>query len=296
MLLSRPISVKYILGSIKYDMLAVLIIAMVTYYVTHRFKEILPEIPLTIPTFIGTAISILLSFKLNQSYDRWWEARKIWGSIVNDSRTLVLQMQSLPAIGNEAAIRKIAYRQMGWCYCLGRSLRGLDPMEKLKEFVTTDEWEVIGTHKNVPLALLQRHTSDVAELKNSDQLDVFCQVQLDNTLLRLCDSMGRAERIKGTIFPVTYRLFLHLAIYLFVIALSISLSDTEHFRAPLLLLLSGAFFLLEKTATLMQDPFENRPTDTSMTAIARNIEINIRQLLNETEIPLPQQPTSFYIS
>ena len=67
------------------------------------------------------------------------------------------------------------------------------------------------------------------------------------------------------------------------------------FEIPLLLLISAAFFLLEKSATHMQDPFENKPTDTAVTAIARTIEINIKQLLKETEVPKPNQVETFYL-
>ena len=297
MLLNKPISIKYILNKIKYEMLFVLIISLLTHYLTYQLRALLPEMPLTIPAFIGTAISILLSFKLNQSYDRWWEARKVWGSIVNDSRSFVLQLQSLLAKGNESVIKKIAYRQIAWCYGLGQSLRGLNPIDNMEKFMTSDELTVANTHRNVPLALLQLHSSDIAELRKDSRIDVFCQLQLDNTLVRLCDAMGKAERIKSTIFPVTYRLFLHLMIYLFVITLSISLSDAGGlFEIPLLLILSAAFFLLEKTATNMQDPFDNKPTDTAVTAIARTIEISIKQLLKETDIPQSHQPSKFYIS
>lgn len=108
---------------------------------------------------------------------------------------------------------------------------------------------------------------------------------------------GKAERIKTTVFPVSYRIFLHSIIYLFVVTLSIALNDVAGiFEIPLLLVISLAFFLLEKSATHMQDPFENRPTDTAVTAIARNIEINIKQLIKEPEIPEPLKPESFYLS
>jgi len=122
-------------------------------------------------------------------------------------------------------------------------------------------------------------------------------LQIDNTFIRLCDAQGKSERIKTTVFPVTYRLFLRAIIYLFIVTLSISLNEVGgFFEIPLLLLISAAFFLLEKSATHMQDPFDNRPTDTAMTAIARTIEINIKQLLNETEIPKPHQADTFYLS
>lgn len=295
MLLNKQIPPYYILNKVKYDLAYVLILSLLVLFITERYQKILPELPLTIPAFIGTAISILLSFKLSQSYDRWWEARKIWGAIVNDSRSFVIQLQTLTSKGNEAIIKKIALRQIAWCYSLGQSLRGLNAMENLDKLISPEELEKIKHHNNKPLALLQFHGDDIKHLKEKNQLDTFSHLQLDATLVRLCDSQGKAERIKNTVFPVTYRLFLHAIIYLFVVTLSIALRDVAgYFEIPLLLLISSAFFLLEKSATHMQDPFENRPTDTAVTTIARTIEINIKQLLKEKDIPEPLQPEKFY--
>lgn len=297
MLLNKKIPAYYIINKVKYDLVYVLIVSLSVLFITDMYKEFLPEMPLTIPAFIGTAISILLSFKLNQSYDRWWEARKVWGAIVNDSRSFVIQLQTLTAKDNNLVVKKIAFRQIAWCYSLGQSLRGLNAIENLDKFLSPEDLEEIKQHNNKPLALLQLHGKDIKHLKETNQLDVFSQIQLDNTLVRLCDAQGKSERIKTTVFPVTYRLFLHAIIYLFIISLSISLKDIGGiFEIPLLLLISAAFLLLEKSATHMQDPFENRPTDTAVTAIARTIEINIKHLLKETEIPQPHQPEKFYLT
>ena len=295
MLLNKRIPISYILNNVKYDLIIVLSVSLSALYVTNRYEELLPEMPLTIPAFIGTAISILLSFKLSQSYDRWWEARKIWGAIVNDSRSFVIQLQSLTSNGNEEKIKKMAFRQIAWCYSLGQSLRELNPTDNLDGLISEEDLIEIKKHKNKPLALLQLNASDIKQLKETNQLDVFSQLQLDNTLVRLCDAQGKAERIKTTVFPVTYRLFLHAIIYLFVVTLAIALRIDGLFEIPLLVTISSAFFLLEKTATHMQDPFENRPTDTAMTAIAMTIEINIKQLLKETEVPKPHQQDKFHL-
>jgi len=295
MIINKSIPIKYLFNKVKVELIYVLIMAVIVYYITHVFQNNIPEMPLTIPAFIGTSISILISFKLNQSYDRWWEARKIWGSIVNDSRSLILQFkQFLPADEN---INRIAYRQIAWCYALGESLRGLDSKETLKKYLNEIEIEEINKQSNKPLAIIQHHYNDLKQFKNGDKLNQFSEVQLDNTLVRLVDAMGKAERIKSTVFPVTYRLFLHLMIYLFIITLSISLKNIASvFEIPLLLVLSAAFFLLEKSATHMQDPFENRPTDTAVTAIARTIEINIKNIIEDKNIPEKLNANQFYLN
>ena len=296
MLLKRPkIPLHYIANKIKFDLLYVLIVSLSVLFLTDKYVIFMPEMPLTIPAFIGTAISILLSFSISQSYDRWWEARKIWGAIVNDSRSFVLQLQTLTKDGDQEKIRMIALRQIGWCYSLGQTLRGLNPTENLEKFISKEELNEIEQHQNKPLALLQLHGKNIKEMRELQQLDAFSQIQLDQTLIRLCDAQGKAERIKSTVFPVTYRMFLHGTIYLFVITLAISLRVDGLFETPLLVAISSAFFLLEKSATHMQDPFENRPTDTPVTAIARTIEINIKQLIKHKDIPNAHQADGFYI-
>ena len=297
MLLNKRIPASYVLNNVKYDLGYIFLVSMSVHAVTSTFSGLLPVMPMNVPAFIGTAISILLSFKISQSYDRWWEARKIWGSIVNDSRSLVLQLKSLVCDGHAAAVRKVALRQVAWCYCVGQSLRGLPPTDNLASLLSGDDLEELSRHTNKTLALLSQHAADLARLRQEKGLELFAQVQIDNTLVRLCDAQGRSERIKSTVFPKTYRVFLHAIIYLFVITLSLSLKDVPlHFELPLLLSISAPFFLLERSATHMQDPFENRPTDTAVTAIARNIEINIRQLLNDEQVPPPWQPDGFYLS
>lgn len=296
MLLNRGIPASYILRKIKSEIIIVTIIGVLVYYITRTFDQVIPPMPITIPAFLGTAISVILSFKLNQSYDRWWEARKIWGNIVNESRTLVLQLQSFVRPGNDETIRSITLRHIAWCFSLGQSLRGINPVSNLDKYLNSQEMEYIQNHHNKPLAILQLNTRCIAQLKDEAKLDIFSQIQINNTLVNFTNAMGMAERIKSTVFPATYKLFLHMFIYLFVITLSISLTDIEgYFEIPLLLVISSAFFLLERTATHLQDPFSNKPTDTAMTAIASTIEINLKQLIHEKEIPQQPQPKEFYL-
>ena len=295
MLLSKLPSLLYVINKTKIEFLYSLILALVISFLSYRFDAYIPDIPISIPTFLGTAISILLSFKLSQSYDRWWEARKIWGSIVNESRSFTLLLQSLLAPGNDRDIRQIAFRQIAWCFSLGYSLRALDALKNLEKYISADDIKAIDAHSNKHLALLQLNTLHISQLKNNGKIEALGQIQLNTILINFSNAMGMAERIKNTVFPVTYRVFLHLMIYIFVITLSISMgANKPMFEVPLLLLISSGFFVLEKTATLLQDPFENKPTDTPMTSIATTVEINIKQLLKETEIPKPIKPTDFY--
>lgn len=294
MLLNDKIPVHFILNKIKFEIVYVLVIASIVYYFTQKYKALIPEMPLSIPAFLGTAISVILSFKLNQSYDRWWEARKIWGSIVNNSRSFVLQLQSFIHPGNGQAIKKIAFRHIAWCYSLGQSLRGLNPIENVDKYISADDLATIGKHHNKPLPLLQLNTLQIAALKEQKQLDIFSQVQINNTLVNFSNAMGMAERIKNTIFPSTYRLFLHFFIYIFVVTLCIALRDIEsHFEIPLLLVISAAFFLLEKSATHLQDPFSNHPTDTPVTTIAKLLKFILNNCSTKKTFLLYANRTNF---
>lgn len=297
MLVDKYVPLKYIYTKVKYEMLIVFILGVSIHYITEYLFDYLPQMPLTIATFLGTAISVLLSFKMSQSYDRWWEARKIWGSIVNDSRSFVIQLQSyLLKDEYSTLIKKMAYRQIAWCYSLGQSLRSLDPLYKCDDFLTREDYEELKIHNNKPLGILRLNAMDIKEIKKKGDISDYIHAQMDDTLVRLTANMGMAERINNTVFPTTYRMFLHFAIYLFVIILSIGLKGVLIvYEVPLIMLVSLVFFLLEKTAFHLQDPFRNRPSDTSVTAIATTIEMNIRQLLHEKDVIQPQETENFYI-
>lgn len=297
MLLAKKVPIYYLIRKVRYDLLYVVTVAIIVHVLTRQLYPFIPEMPLGIPTFLGTAISVLLSFKMAQSYDRWWEARKIWGAIVNDSRSLVIQLQTfILKEDNDEIIKKMAYRQIAWCYCLGQSLRDLDPLTNMNEYLSQEDCDKIAAHKNKPLAIMQLNAEEMKKFRKANDIDGFTHMQINSTFSRLIDSMGMAERINSTVFPVTYKMFLHFSIYIFVIILSIALRHVDiYYEIPLLVTLSLVFFLLEKTASHLQDPFMNRPSDISVTAIARTIEINIKQLIGEKEIPAPIQPEKFYI-
>ncbi|UXX77799.1 hypothetical protein N7E81_10495 [Reichenbachiella carrageenanivorans] len=294
MLITTKIPLKYIFKSTFRDLFFVLCVALVSVG-AYRYGDI-ADIPPNITGLVGTSISLVLAFKLGQSYDRWWEARKIWGAIVNDSRTLVIQIRSFTQGQSVEVVERMADRQIAWCYSLGQALRKKSPIAGIADFLSKEEFETISKHKNVPLAMLDFHSADLTKLRNADVINDFQQVQLDRTIVRLCESMGQAERIKNTVFPTTYRLFLKWFIYLFVVLLSITLAETEGYGdVPLLLLITTPFFLLEKTAFFLQDPFENRPTDIPITQIAKTIHLNIRQLIGSDDLPEAHENGEFYV-
>jgi putative membrane protein len=287
MLLKKKIPLRYILGKIKYELIIVLAYTCL-FDVFHRLNpELNTEIPLAIPSVIGTVISLLLAFKSNQAYDRWWEARIIWGAITNDSRTLIRQINTYykdDTFSMEASnfIEKMAKRQIAWCYSLGNALRGENVYKPIEKLLSPEELDYVKKHKHVPNALLMLHSKDLKDALRKDKINAFQQIELDRTLTNFCDHMGKCERIKTTIFPTTYGLYIHMTIYLFIMMLPFSLPTMlRSLEIPLVTIIAAAFFLVEKMAIHLQDPFENKPTDTPVSTIAKNIEKNLMQMVNE---------------
>lgn len=191
MILEKRIPLKYWFKQIKWDLLIVSVFSVIIYIIKLYLINL--DIPLSIGTFLGTAIALLLSFKLSQSYDRWWEARKIWGAIVNDSRTLVIQLKQFSKESDNGIVKTMAYRQIAWCYALGRHLRKQDVLGYLEDFISEDEILSIRHKNHVPLTLLDHHGQNVRSLHKENSLNDFQQVQLDTTILKFTASMGMAE-------------------------------------------------------------------------------------------------------
>jgi ion channel-forming bestrophin family protein len=299
MILKKNIPFIYILGSIRHDIVLVTLYAIVIGIIDEGLHIPNISIPVAVPTILGTAISLLLGFRTAQAYDRWWEARKVWGAIVNDSRSLVRQLINFIDPQNPEArqlVRQMGFRQIAWCYCLGQSLRKLDPLDTIDKLLPAQELDFIRKHDNKPNALLELHANDLQKALNKQWLNAYQQVALDETLSRLCDAMGKSERIKNTVFPTMYSWLIHFFLYVFVVFLPFGLVDYFGImEVPLVITIAAIFFLIEKSAIYLQDPFENKPTDVSVTAISRTIEINLRQMLAEQHVPEKMSPTSFYI-
>jgi ion channel-forming bestrophin family protein len=274
MLLNRRISIIYFANLIKTDVIFITLYALLVSTLDHKWLFRNVTITLSISAIIGTLVSLLLAFRTSQAYERWWEARIIWGSIVNDSRTY------------------IAKRQIIWCYALSESLRGLEYSEKVKSYLA--EHNITGN--NIPNAILDVHAVELAEISNHFQMDAIKQVQLDDTLVKLTDSMGRCERIKNTVFPKSYSVLVHFLIYVFLTIFPFGLSNvTAVMEMILTMLIPTLFITIEQTAIIMQDPFDNKPTDTPMTTISGIIERNLTEMVGEEPPAAPPVPATYFV-
>ncbi|MFA9193737.1 bestrophin family ion channel [Flavobacterium sp. FBOR7N2.3] len=139
---------KYVLGKIKLELFLVILYAIIFEVFNTYYDNEAINIPIAIPTIVGTIISLLLAFKSNQAYDRWWEARIVWGAIVNDSRTLMRQVITFykdPDFSVEANDFKenFAKRQVAWCYSLSQSLREKDPYKPIKKILNENDFQYV---------------------------------------------------------------------------------------------------------------------------------------------------------
>lgn len=290
MLLNNKISILAFIRLIRFDIIAICSYAILVGILDQYSFMSKISVPLGITATIGTAVSLLLAFRTAQSYERWWEARIIWGAIVNDSRTFIRQLIQFlpPSESKQSIIESFVQRQIVWCYALSESLRKTDFSEKVNRYLNQEN---IGEH-NIPNALLNRHSEGLAEMG----LQEFKQLQVDTTLSRLCDAMGKCERIKNTVFPRSYSLLVHLLIYVFATLLPFGLDD-KYIVVEILLtaIIPLIFIAIERTAIVMQDPFENTPMDTPMTNLSTTIEINLKQMIGDKNLPAMEKPTTYYV-
>lgn len=295
MLLNKRISILDFLKTIKIDIVLITAYAVVVGILDqYGFLDKI-SVPISVTAVFGTAVALLLGFRTNQAYERWWEARIIWGAIVNDSRTLIRQCVSFfdrSSKSYETLVKDMTERQIIWCYALGEALRKLPNSTRVEQYLDTHNIDAF----NLPNALLSEHSETLLKAKEKNMVNDFQQVQIDSTIARLCDSMGKCERIKNTVFPKAHSLLIHTIIYVFATMLPFGLSDKYLLvEIGLTIGIPIIFIAIEKTSILMQDPFENQPLDTPMTDLAQTIEINLRQMIGDRDIPRKKEPETYYI-
>jgi putative membrane protein len=294
MLINRGISIFYFLKLIKWDALAMFLFAVLMgTFDNHPFLKNI-TVPFGLSALVGTLLSLLLAFRTSQSYERWWEARIVWGAIVNDSRTLIRQLlEFIPPDADKAAfVQSFAQRQSMWCYALANTLRKLDMPPPVKVYCKDRQLQ----SDNLPNLLLTKHAEELAQLAEHYNLNANMQMQVSSTLQRLTDNMGKCERIKNTVFPRSYGLLIHFLIYVFMTILPFGLMHNNPWVEVLLVTFVPVLFIsIERTAILMQDPFENHPTDIPMTSLSETIERNLREMAQMPEVHKVSQTTDYYV-
>lgn len=257
-----------------------------------------PAIPLGL---YGSAIGVVVGFRNNSAYGRWWEGRQLWGQIVNNSRSLARQVAVTlrakdPNNADErqqlAAFRTdLVHYQVAYVHALRQHLRGLAPWEELERILPSEEVESLRGEKNIPLTLQARMGSMLRECQDNGWIDSIGWQAMDRNLDDLADAQGGAERIKNTPMPKQYDYFPQLFVQLYCLVLPLGMVQSLGWFTPLGSTIVGFMFLaLDKIGRDLENPFDNKVFDVPLTSITRNIEINLRQLLGENELPAPEQP------
>lgn len=257
-------------------------------YVEFGVPIVIPETEIAI---MGTALSILMGFRVDAAYKRWWEARIIWGAVVNNSRTFAREVLNFVGKHDKEAARQIIYRQIGFVESMGKHLRNQNALDNMKRLLSDDDYQVMKSKKHVPNTLLLMNLDQLTNLCQKGMFPSYLLVRMESTLHNLTDELGKAERIKKTPFPVPYSYFSWLLVHTFACLLPFSMvKELGYMTLVMAIIISFIFLIIEQIAIQIQDPFENHVNDTPMTTIAKNIEIDLREMLEEENLPEPLKP------
>ena len=294
------------------------------------------KIPFLPIATIGTAVAFYVGFKNNAAYERFWEGRKIWGAIVNASRTWGTDVMSYVDVGDESeraqqTRKELIYRHMAWMNALRLQLRKNSrffnkPARATKKrlenhaeamrndwdteisgFLSPEEFEEVTKMANSATHLLTEQGKQLAQLVKEGRMDLFHQIAMMEVVEELYTHQGKCERIKNTPFPRFYAEYSRIFVRVFVFLLPFGMLDvfTSHLEAatttyqtliPIIPMIAASglvtwvFFTMESVGDATEDPFERSMNDVPMNALCRTIEIDMRQMLGETDLPPKEAP------
>jgi putative membrane protein len=291
------------------------------------------EVPWVPIAMLGTASAFTVGFRNNATYARTWEARQIWGGIVNASRTWGLMARDLVGVeggvdarddGGADAARVLVHRHIAWLTALRYQLReprswenmdradnraykernytiaehdGALPSE-LARLLGPAEADRVLAQANRATAILAVQSAHLRALAERRALDAFRHVALARQLAELLDQQGRCERIKNFPYPRQFATLNYWFIRLFVWLVPFGM--LQEFRRidgvaiwltiPFSVVVTWLFLALEKIGEGTENPFEGTSNDVPITALSRTIEIDLRQMLDEADVPPPLTP------
>ncbi len=290
----------------------------------HEINGAIPFLPLST---IGIAVAFYIGFKNNQAYDRFWEARKIWGSIINYSRTWGNQVLSFMTLRlTEGKIteeelyahqKRMIYRHIAWINALRLQLRNpssfsinykkhvshlykgkpgkSDWQESVGPFILKGEKEIqyLIKCKNTATQLIRIQGEELKEFMNVGIIEDFRHMELMGSLEEFYNLQGKCERIKKTPFPRQFAYFSGVFTWIFILLMPFGLvgefaemgHDFIWLTVPFFVLIAWIFITMEMVGDNTEDPFENFINDVPMTAICRTIEIDLRDMLGEEDLP-----------
>lgn len=263
------------------------------------------EVPISVVAILGTAVAIILGFRNASAYDRWWEARKIWGGIVNESRTFTRQALTLadPRDAPEFRIHQmhmLVRNQLAWANALRLQLREVKDPEVWRNDVarhmTPELYASIITRTNKVTHIAIHQGRVIKELNVEGVMDDHSYVQIDDTLTRLTDLQGMSERIKHTPLPRPYDYYTLAFLNLFILSFPFGVMEPFIDRGmawmifPVTIVVGWIFFQIYIFGKVMSNPFENWRTDIPLDAICTTITIDLKEILGDSDIPEQLEP------
>lgn len=281
--------------------LAVSAIIAILVYVLHKQQIVQVTLPFSIATILGSALAIFIAFRNNSAYSRWWEARTLWSGITNASRVLArliitftdshAHQPNYDKNRSDAFKKEMVYLTIAWVQALRMHLRNEDNWSELQKYFNTTNFEQCKTTQNKPNFIQMLMGKKIYEAMANGTLGGFDSFQMEGQLLALANYQGNCERIKNTPLLRQYNYFTKLFLYTFMLLLPFTLIgdfaklNIAYLMPAIALVISFVFAVIGKVGEVNEDPFENKITDVPLTAICNNIEIDLREMLGENNLP-----------
>lgn len=258
------------------------------------FDSALTTVPFSL---VGLALGIFLGFRNNTSYDRFWEGRKLWGTLVNTTRTCARQIQTL--IGKPDSDtreitethRELTHRVIAYVHCFRHHLRDEAHPGDAAVFLSPDEAKELENQSNPPQVILHRLAQRYRELWQEGEIHPLHLTHLDQSLSDLTNLQGACERIKSTPIPASYTVLIHRLVASYVFALPFGLVSTIGPWTPAVVaMVAYAFLGLDAIGDEIEEPFGTHINDLPLATLSRMIEINLRERLEERDLPKALAP------
>ncbi|PND33130.1 bestrophin [Achromobacter pulmonis] len=248
-------------------------------------------------SLFGLALSVFMGFRNNVCYDRWWEARKQWGELIVQARSLARESAVLLAASTANPVQeRIVRRVVGFGYALAARLREEDMAAAARPWVPQDEAEALAACRNVPDALLLAINRDLAGCLRRGELSDIVYQGLTGRVAACAAIQASCERIKFTPSPYAYSLLLHRTAWLFCLLLPFGLVGALEFLTPVAVsIVAYTFFGLDALGDELEDPFGKDENDLPLSALARTIEIDLLEGLGVRPLPEAPRPVDFVL-
>lgn len=263
-------------------------LVVATHGTLYHYKVVITSTPFTL---WGLTLAIFLGFRNNVAYQRFWEARTLWGELLVVSRNLARQSLSLLPGLDDAGRRLLAQRLAAFAYVLRDQLRERPQSDDARRLLGSELAEALAHTPGPASALLARLGRDFAEAGRRANASDMLLANVDQQVSRLSYVLGGCERIKGTPIPYPYILMLHRIVHVYCFLLPFCLVDSIGWFTPLAVcVLAYTFFGLDALGDQIADPFDTQPNDLPLDAMSRHLEIAVMEILGESELPAPLEP------